>query len=141
MTFNGETMHGIWRSKHFDFGRPGDLKSLQAVTIVARAKRDFRVSIDVIPDFSQRDCASVNDVAPDVRGDVLAEDASDSEGMIWDEGQWSNGTEKKEFTILVQAIGKKFQLIVRNSDVDANRASFEIEEIILWASNLSGSDD
>lgn len=140
VTFNGETMHGSWRSKHFDFGKPGDLKGLQAVTIVARAKRDFRVSIDVIPDFAQKDAVSVSDIAPDVRNDILAEDADDEEGMLFDEGQWSSGTEKKEFTILVQAIGKKFQLIVRNSDVDADRASFEIEEITLWASLLDGDE-
>lgn len=140
VTFNGETMHGTWRSRQFDFGNPGELKTLQMVTIVARAKRDFRLSIDVIPDFSQRDAVSVNDIAPDVRGDVLAEDADDEEGMLWDEGQWSNGSEKKEFNILVQAMGKKIQLIVRNSDRDANRANFEIEEITLWANVLGGED-
>lgn len=139
VTFNGETMHGVWRSKQFDFGSQ-ELKTLQMVTIVARAKRDFRISIDVIPDFSQRDSVSVKDIDPDVRGDVLAADADDSEGMLWDEGQWSNGTEKKEFNILVQAMGKKLQLIVRNSDTDADRANFEIEEITLWANVLGGED-
>lgn len=140
VTFNGQTMHGSWRSKQFDFNSPGDVKTLHAVTITARATRDFRLSIDVIPDNAQNDAVSVEDIAPDVRSDVLAEDANDAEGMLWDEGQWSNGSSKKEFTILVQAVGKKLQLIVRNSDNDANRANFEIEEIILWASLESGDD-
>lgn len=140
VTQNGETMHGVWRSKQFDWGRPGDLKGLQMVTIVARAKRDFRLSIDVIPDFSQRDCVSVKDIDPDVREDVYAEDVDDVGGGVWDEAQWGDGAVKKEFTILVQAIGKKIQLIVRNSDTDADRANFEIEEIILWASLMEGEE-
>lgn len=141
VTMAGQTLHGVWRSKHFDFNSPDKLKGLQMVTIVARAKRDFRLSIDVIPDFSQRDCVSVKNIAPDVRTDLLAEDANDPEGMNWNEGQWGAGVVKKEFTILVQAIGKKLQLLVRNSDNDADRASFEIEEIILWAELMEGEDD
>lgn len=141
MTFNGQTMHGVWRSRQLDWGAPSDLKTLQAVTIVARARRDFRISIDVIPDFSQRDAVSVNDIEPDVRNGALAEDADDPEGINWDEGQWDSGMQKKEFTILVQAMGRKMQLIVRNSDTDADRANFEIEEITLFANVLGGDDD
>lgn len=141
VTFNGQTMHASWRSKHFDFGKPGDLKGLQAVVITARAKRDFRVSIDIIPDFAQSNAVSVEDVDPDVREDVLASDADDAEGMLWDEGQFGNGMVKKKFTILIQAVAETFQLIVRSSDTDADRARFEIEEIMLYASLMDGGDD
>lgn len=141
MTFNGQTMHASWRSKHFDFGQPGELKGLQAVVITARAKRDFRLSIDIIPDFAQDDCVSVNDVDPDVRDDVLAASVNDPEGMLWDEGQYSSGMVKKKFTILIQVVAETFQLIIRNSDTDADRAAFEIEEIMLYASLMDGSDD
>ncbi len=141
LQFAGRTAHGTWRSRQMDFGYPGYLKSLQTVTITARAKRDFRLSIDVIPDFAQADCVTINDIDPDVRSDRWAEDEDDDAGMDWDEGQWGANTEKKQFTVLVQAIGKRFQLVIRNSDTDAERANFEIEEISLEASLLKGEDD
>lgn len=138
VTKNGETMHGLWRSKAFDFGTPG-LKNLQMVEIVARGIFDFRLSIDVIPDFGQGDAVSINDIDPDVRGDKWA--AEGEECMRWDDLQWNRGSEKKKFTVLVQCIGEFFNLVVRNSDKDANRASFEIEQITLYANRLSGSDE
>lgn len=141
VTLNGQTMHGKWRSRAIDFGLPGDLKSVQMVEITARAVTDFRLSIDLIMDFGQGDTASVEDVAPDVRGDKWAEDSDDTDGMNWDSGQWSKGSEKKKFTILIQGVAKNFNLVVRNSDTDADRASFEIEEIIVHASRLSGNKD
>lgn len=140
-TMNSETLHGSWASKHFDFGRPGELKSLQRVSITARAKSDFRLSIDVIGDFGQRDSVTINDIEPDVLSGNWAEDSDDEEGMNWNEGQWASSTVKKRFTVLVQMIAENIQLVVRNSDTDADRASFEIEEILLEASALSGSDD
>ena len=140
VTLNGQTMHGKWRSKAFDFDMPGDIKNVQLVEITARALRDFRLSIDLIMDFGQGDAASVTDVDPDVRGDVLAADANDTDGMNYDSGQWSKGSEKKKFTIPIQGIGKSFNLVIRNSDTDADRASFEIEEVIIHASKLPGDD-
>lgn len=141
VTQAGQTLHGVWRSKQFDWGRPGELKTLHMVTIVGRAKRDFRLSLDVIPDFAQKDAVSVNDINPDVRDANYAEDEDDTEGEIWNEAQWQAGTVRKEFTVLVPMQGKKLQLILRNSDTDANRAMFEIEEIILWATLEEGEDD
>lgn len=141
VTLDGETMHGKWRSKAFDFGLPGELKNVQMVEITARAVTDFRLSIDLIMDFGQGDTASVEDHPPNLRGDVWAEDADDTDGMNWDHGQWSKGAEKKKFTILIQGIGKNFNLIIRNSDRDAGRASFEIEEVVIHASRLSGDND
>lgn len=140
VTFNGQTMHGVWRSKNFDFGDPGKIKTLKMVTIVARAKRDFRLSIDAIPDFEQNNPSSVNDIDPDVSEDVLAAGLTDTDGMIWDEGQWGRGVVKKNFTILVDSMGKYLQLVIRNSDTDADRANFEIEEVILWASMEPGEN-
>lgn len=140
VTFDGQTMHGLWR-KMFDFGQPNETKSVQMVTIVARARRDFQLSVDLIPDFAQKDAVSVNNVDPDVRGDQWASGADDEEGMDWDEGQWASGTEKKEFTILIQAIGKKLELVIRNSDTDADSALFEIEEVTLWASLVGGEEN
>ena len=142
VTQAGQTLHGVWRSKQFDWSRPGELKTLQMVTIVARAKRDFRLSIDVIPDFSQKDANSVNDIDPDVRDANYAENAADADGAIWNEAQWQAGTVRKEFTIINLGVqGKKIQLVLRNSDTDAGRAMFEIEEIILWATLEDGEDD
>lgn len=141
VTLNGQTMHGKWRSRAIDFGLPGDLKSVQMVEITARAVTDFRLSIDLIMDFGQGDTASVEDVAPDVRGDKWAEDSDDTDGMNWDSGQWSKGSEKKKFTILIQGVAKNFNLVIRNSDRDADKASFEIEEVIVHASRLSGNKD
>lgn len=139
-TFNGQTMHGLWRSRAFDFGRPDSIKSVQMVEITARAKRDFRISVDLITDFNQKDCATVRDHAPDVRTNNWASGANDDSGAKWDSGAWAKNTVKKKFTILIQAIGKNFNLVVRNSDTDANYANFEIEEILVYASMLSGDE-
>lgn len=141
VTFNGQTMHGVWRSKHFDFNRPGELKNLQVVKVTARAKRDFRISVDIVVDNGQRDAITVKDIDPDVRQDLLGASANDAEGALWNEGQWAADTVKKTFTILTPCIGEKFQLILRNSDTDADRARFEVEEIKLEASALDGDDD
>lgn len=141
VTFNGQTMHGLWRSAPISFSRPNSLKSLQLVEIIARANRDFRLSLEVIPDFEQKDCVQVLDIDPDVREDVWASGPNDSDGMEWDEGQWSRGVVKKKFTVAIQAIGTYFNLIIRNSDSDADRANFEIEEVILHASLLDGDDE
>jgi hypothetical protein len=140
VTLDGQTMHGKWRSRAVDFGLPGDLKSVQMVEVTARGRMDFRISIDLITDFGQADSstATEEDCAPDLRGDKWAEDEQDDAGMNWDHGQWSKGTEKKKFTILIQGVGKNFNLVIRNSDRDADRACFEIEEVVIHASRLSG---
>ncbi len=138
MTLNGQTMHGSWRSGAFDCGAPGKLKSVQIVEITARALRDFRLSIALIPDFGQGDAVQVNDINPDVRDDNWAADENDTDGMTWDHGQWGKASRKKRFTVLIQGLGKNFNLIIKNSDTDADRANFEIEEVIVRASLLGG---
>lgn len=142
VTQAGQALHGVWRSKQFDWGRPGEIKTLQMITIVARAKRDFRLSIDVIPDFAQKDAASIRDIDPDVRDDNYAEDENEEGAEVWNEAQWQAGTVRKEFTVIDLGVaGKKIQLILRNSDTDVGRAQFEIEEIILHATLEEGEDD
>lgn len=141
VTLDGETMHGSWRSKAFDFGLPGDLKNVQMIEITARARFDFRISVDLVIDFGQSDAAGVENHPPNLRGDVWASGPNDDTGMKWDHGQWSSGSEKKKFSILIQGIGKAFNLIIRNSDSDADRASFEIEEVVVHASRLTGDND
>ncbi len=141
ITFNGQTILGSWSSKHFDFGNPAKLKSLQRVLITARAVRDFKLSIDVIPDFGDGDSVSIEDISPDVKNDDWNDVAPDTAGADWDEGQWGEATTKKKFSILVQCIGRNLQLVVRNANADANAASFEIEEIVLEASLLGGDAD
>lgn len=139
-TLNGQTMHGLWRSRAFDFGRPDRVKTVQVVEITARAKRDFRISIDLISDFGQDDTASEHDVDPDVRDDAFGASAQDAAAARWDSAQWSKGVTKKKFTILIQNVGKNFNLVIRNSDTDANEASFEIEEVLVRASMEDGEN-
>lgn len=141
VTFNGQTMFGHWRSKAFDFGHPGKLKNVQFVEITANCIKDFRLSVDLISDFGQADSASVEDIDPDVRTGEWAADANDDTGLQWNSGQWEKGVRRKKFTVLIQSQGKNFNLAIRNSDTDAGRASFEIEEIVLHASLVDGDLD
>lgn len=141
VTLNGQTILGVWRSRAFDFGAAGRTKTVRVVEITARAVMDFQISVDLIADFGESDTASVSDISPDTRGDVYAKDQADEIGMKWNSGQWSKGVTKKKFTILIENTGKNFNLVVRNSDNDANRASFEIEEILVHASMLEGEDE
>lgn len=141
VTLNGQTIFGKWRSKAFDFAQPGRLKTVRLVEITARGVTDFHVSIDLIPDFGENDAATIEDFPPNVRKDVWAAAPGDELGMEWDEGQWSKAVTKKKFSILIEVTGKNFNLIIRNSDKDADRASFEIEEVIIHASLLDGNDE
>jgi hypothetical protein len=136
--FAGQKIRAFWRSKAFDFGRPEAMKGLQRVIITARATRDFKVSIDVIPDFNEGDCQTLEDISPDVRNDDFDDAAPE---QAFDAARWDAETTKKKFTILVQCIGRNIQLVVRNAETDADAAQFEIEEILLEASLLDGSND
>lgn len=141
VTFNDKTMHARWKSRAFDFGRPGDLKNVQFVEIVASCIKDFRINVDLIVDFGQGDAVVIEDHPPDLREGEWCSSSNDSSNLQWNSGQWEKGVRKKKFTILMQAIGKNFNLIVKNSDSDANRASFEIEEIIVHANLVDGDTD
>lgn len=141
VTFNGKTMHGRWKSKAFDFGQPGKLKNVQIVEITASCVKDFRISVDIISDLGQNDSSTVEDHPPNLRTGEWASDSEDDEALQWSSGQWEKGSRKKKFTILIQSIGKNFNLVVRNSDLDADRASFEIEEILIHASLIDGDSD
>lgn len=141
-TLNGQTIFGKWRSKAFDFSQPGKLKGVQIVEVTARALRDFTLTCDLVVDFGEDDAANATGTqGPDIRSDLLGANANDEQAMAWDEGQWSKASNKRKFTFLIQAIGKNFNVILRNSDKDANTASFEIEEVIVHASLLTGNEE
>lgn len=140
-TIDGKRIFASWRSKRFDFGSPSKLKSLQRIIISARAVRDFKLSIDVIPDMSQGDCLTIDDISPDAHNDDWASGADDADAAPWDQSRWDATATRKKFTILAQCIGRNLQLIVRNSETDAGSAGFEIEEIVLEASLMDGSND
>lgn len=136
--FNDQVIKSKWVSKNFDFNQPDKQKRLQMVTIMARANINTKLSIDVVPDFGQRETITIEDIEPDVASSTWAEDQSDEDALVWDEGNWAGDTVPVKFTTYIQCIGTNLQLIIRESQSTAAKAKFEIEEIILQA-NLLGN--
>lgn len=134
---NGQVIRARYAGKHCDFGDPKALKRLQFVKIKARSKTDIKLSIDIIPDFGQQETITLEDVEPVAEFSTWAEDQQDEDGMVWDQGAWAAATTPVKFEIPIQCVARNIQLVIRESESTADRASFEIEEIILQA-NLLG---
>jgi hypothetical protein len=140
-TIDGQAIISSWKSKQLDFGHPDALKSVQRVIITARSINDFKISLDIIPDLAQGDAATVENIDPDLQNDDFDVGAGDDGPAIFDQARWNAAATRKKFSVLIQCIGRNLQLVVRNSDTDAGSAGFEIEEIVIQASLLGGSED
>jgi hypothetical protein len=134
---NGQTIRARFESKHFDWQAPGKLKRLQFIKIKARTKTDLKLSIDIIPDFGQQETITLDALEPVAEFSTWAESASDEDGMVWDQSNWAGATVPVKFEIPIQVVARNVQLVIREAETSADRASFEIEEIILEA-NLLG---
>jgi hypothetical protein len=136
-TANGEKIHARFASKHFDFGYPEQQKRLVFIKIKAKAKIDFKISIDIIMDFGQQGTISFEDIESESAYSQWAEDDEDAEGSDWDDDQWDAEVVDRKIEILAGGIAKNFQVVIRESENSENRSLFEIDEIVLEG-NLLG---
>lgn len=130
VTFNGQTIRAKWSSKHFDFGHPELQKRLCFIKIKAKARVDFKISIDIIPDFGQQPTITIPDIE--------SESAFDQwDTGLWDQAQWAGDFIDRKIEVIAEGIARNFQIVIREAETDADRAGFQIEEIVLEA-NLLG---
>lgn len=135
-TFNGQTIIARFASKHFDFGHSDKQKRLCFVKIKGKAITDFKINLDIIMDFGD-DTISFEDIESESVFSTWAESATDSDGMVWDQDNWAGALVERKFEIQVSGIATNFQIVITESQSSANRAGFQIDEIVLEA-NLLG---
>ncbi len=131
VTKNGQTINARWASKHFDFTQPHKLKRLQKVRIMAQAAVNFKLSLDIIPDFGQQDTVTLEQVDPEAGYSQFDVDN-------FDVAQWDGSVIQVTFSVEMQCLAKNIQLVIRNNDTSANAATLEIQEVILEANIIGG---
>ncbi len=106
---------------------------------------NFKISIDIVPDFGQQETISLCDIDPDSdfsqydgNDDDQDGDPVDDDEDEFDLAEWTGDLIPVKFSIPIQCLAKNIQVVIKNSDTSPNAATMEIQEVILEANLIGG---